>query len=236
MINELSVFFPCYNEEANIENTVTKAIPIIKNNASKWEVIIVNDGSKDGTGKIALKLKKKYPLNIKIITHPANRGYGAAFKSGLYASRYQWIAFTDADGQFDFDELVHFINKQKETKADLVIGYYIKRQVPFNRILGSTIWQIAVFLLYGLKVKDIDCGFKLISKKVVNTIPPLEAERGPFISSEFLIKAKNKGFKIVEIGVHHYERQGGKATGSNLNVVLAGLKDLLTLKSKLNHQ
>lgn len=234
MIQELSVFFPCYNEEANIEATINKAIPIIKKTAKDWEIVIVNDGSKDKTGLLAEKLVKKYGSNLKVINHPVNRGYGAAFKSGLYASRYKWIAFTDADGQFDFSEIDKLIQTQQKTQSDLVIGYYLKRQVPLVRILGSSVWQFAVWLLFGLKVRDIDCGFKLISKRIPDTIPKLEAERGPFINSEFLIKSKRFGFKIVEIGVHHYPRTAGKATGAALNVIIAGLKDLVTLKRKLD--
>ncbi len=234
IINQLSVFFPAYNEEANLENTVNKTIPILKDIAQKWEIIIINDGSKDNTEAKAKALIKKYPkYDIKLVNHHPNRGYGAAFKSGIYNAKYDWITFTDADGQFDFNDIKTLISTQNRTKADLVIGYYLGRKVPFYRIWGSKVWQLAVFILFGLKVRDIDCGFKLFKKEVVDTISKLEAERGPFISSEFLIKAKRKGFKIVEVGVHHFERQAGAATGSNLNVVIAGLKDLVRLRFKI---
>ncbi|MGB9911250.1 MAG: glycosyltransferase family 2 protein [Microgenomates group bacterium] len=232
-IKELSVFFPAYNEEANIKETVEKAIAVLNEVAEKWEIIVVDDGSKDKTGEIVKKLMKKEP-RIRMITHTPNRGYGAALKSGFYNSQYKWIAFTDADGQFDFSEITKFFEKQKETGADLVIGYYLKRAVPFYRIWGSKLWELAVFLLFGLKVKDIDCGFKLIKKEVIEKIPPLEVERGPFISSELLIKAKKEGFKIVQIGVHHYPRKAGKATGASLKVIWSGLKDLIRLKRKLS--
>ena len=231
-IPELSVFFPAYNEEANLQDTVEKAIHILSKIAEKYEVLIIDDGSTDKTGKIADTLAQKYPF-IRVIHHPVNRGYGAAFKSGLYNSCYQWLAFTDADGQFDFSEITDFIAKQKETEADLVIGYYLKRAVPPIRILGSKVWEFLVFLLFGLKVRDIDCGFKFINKKVAGRIKNLEAERGPFINSEFLIKAKKAGFKIVEIGVHHYPRQAGKATGASLKVILSGLTDLIRLRKKI---
>lgn len=231
---ELSVFFPCYNEEANIANTFNKALPIIKEVADKWEVIIVNDGSKDNTEKVVQEIANEYPKNVKVITHNPNRGYGGAFKSGLYGSKYQWIAFTDADGQFDFSEITNLITKQRETRSDLVIGYYLARQVSPMVILTSKIWELIVFALYGLRVTDIDCGFKLISKKVADTIPDLEAERGAFINSEFLIKAKKAGFKISEIGVHHYPRKEGKATGRQLKVILKSFSDLFKLWYKIN--
>jgi len=233
LIEELSVFFPCYNEEMNIELTVDKAVKVLEKTAKKWEIIIVDDGSKDKTGEVALKIQKKYP-NIKIVTHHPNRGYGAAFKSGLYNAKYQWIAFTDSDGQFDFSEIKNFISIQEKSKADIVIGYYIDRKVSKAVIISSKIWELIVFILFGLKVKDIDCGFKFINKKVVETIPKLEAERGAFISSEFLIKAKKAGFKIVEIGVHHYPRTEGQATGRQFKVILKSFSDLFRLWFKIN--
>lgn len=234
LIDELSVFFPCYNEEKNIANTVAKAVKVLENTAKKWEIIIVNDGSKDDTATVALKLKEKYYPNVKIVTHNPNRGYGAAFKSGLYNSKYKWIAFTDSDGQFDFSELKNFISKQKETNADLVIGYYLGRKVSPLVVLTSKIWELIVFILFGLHVTDIDCGFKFISQKVVKTIPKLEAERGAFISSEFLIKAKKAGFKICEIGVHHFPRTEGQATGRQIKVIIKSFSDLFSLWRKIN--
>lgn len=231
-IDKLSVFFPTYNEELNIENTVNKARKVLLKVAKTWEIIIVNDGSKDNTFEIAKRLNRE-DKRIKVISHNPNRGYGAAVRSGLYGAAYPWIAFTDADGQFDFSEIRNFIKKQKETKADIVIGYYKKRQVGKSVILTSKIWEWLVFILFGLKVTDIDCGFKFISKKAVESLDKLTSERGAFISSEFLIKAKNQGFRIVEIGVTHYPRAKGKATGRNLDVIRQSFVDLIKLRIKL---
>jgi len=232
-IPELSVFFPAYNEDLRVATTVKRALKIIPKVADKWEVLIINDGSTDNTGEIINQLAKKNK-NIRAIHHKKNLGYGAAFKSGLYGAKYDWIAFTDSDGQFDFGEIVNFIKKQKKTNADIVIGYYKKRQVSKTKIVTSKMWECLVFFLFGLKVRDIDCGFKFISKKVVDNIPLLESERGAFISSEFLIKAKKKGFKIVEIPVTHYPRAGGVGTGRDLKVIVNSFKDLFKLWFKLN--
>ncbi len=208
-MQELSVFFPAYNEEGNIGSVVVKAVKVLENlNLKKWEIIVVNDGSSDKTAEVVEKLSR-LDSRIKLINHEENRGYGAALKTGFYNSSYSWIAFTDSDGQFDFSEIMNFIEKQKETLADLVIGFYKKRQESKFKIITSKIWEFFVFILFGLSVKDIDCGFKLISKKVIDSIPKLESERGAFISSELLIKAKKKGFKIVEIPVSHFPRKKG---------------------------
>lgn len=232
-VEELSVFFPAYNEEANIAKTVTQATAVLKKITKQWEIIVVNDGSTDKTAQIVERLIKKEP-RIRMITYTPNRGYGAAFKTGLYNSRYDLIAFTDGDGQFDFSEITKFIKRQRESEADIVAGYYLKRAVPFYRILISKLaWELPVFLIYGLKMRDIDCGFKLVKKEVIDKIPRLEAERGPFISTEFLVKAKKLGFKIVEVGVRHHPRRAGKATGVSLKVALSGYTDLIRLYRKV---
>lgn len=232
LIRELSIFLPCYNEGENLEKTVKNVSENADRVADKWELLIINDGSKDDTLSVAEKLAGK-DKHLRVINHPVNRGYGAALKSGFYNAKYPWIAFIDSDGQFDFSEIDQFIDTREKTGADMVIGYYRKRQVTFVRKLNSFAWQAVVFPLFGLKVRDIDCGFKLISKKVIDTIPKLESERGAFISSELLIKAKKNRFKIVEIPVHHYPRREGEATGAKLNVIIKSFIDLFRLWKKL---
>jgi len=231
-LKELSLFLPAYNEEGNLRQTVEKSIPPLKAAAEKYEILIIDDGSKDKTGEIADDLAKKYKF-VHVIHHHPNRGYGGAMQSGWYNSRYEWIAFIDADGQFDFSEIANFIEKQRETGADLVIGYYLKRAVSRMTIFSSKVWEFLVWLFFGLKVTDIDCGFKLVHRRVIQTIPRLESERGPFITSELLIKAKKFGFKIAEVGVHHYPRQAGEATGRSLKVILSGFRDLFRLRCKI---
>jgi glycosyltransferase involved in cell wall biosynthesis len=233
IIDKLSVFLPIYNEEANVKSVVLATKKILQDVANEWELIIVDDGSTDGSAKLIKELTESDP-RIRVVTHKENEGYGATISSGLYESKYPWIAFTDSDGQFDFTEITHFLTKRQESGADLVIGYYKKRQVSTFKIITSKLWELTVFVLFGLKVRDIDCGFKLISKKVIDTIPVLESKRGAFISSELLIKAKRAGFKIVEIPVTHYPRLKGVGTGRNLNVIIKSFVDLLRLWKKLH--
>jgi len=232
LVKEISVFFPAYNVEAQIKDTVEKAYQIIPKIAQNYEIIVINDGSRDKTGQILQELSSKFE-KLRIITHAANRGYGAALKSGFYNAKYSWIAFTDGDGQFEISEITNFLKTQKETNADLVIGYYRKRQVSNFKIITSKMWELVVLVLFNLHVRDIDCGFKLISDKVIDSVDRLESERGAFISSELLIKAKKKGFKIIEIPVTHYPRIEGKGTGRNFNVIIKSFIDLFRLWWKL---
>lgn len=232
LIKELSVFLPCYNEAENLPKTVKNVTENADRVAERWELLLVNDGSKDNTLAIAEKLATK-DERIRVINHTVNRGYGAVLKSGFYNAKYPWITFIDADGQFDFSEIDTFIKTQETTGADLVIGFYRKRRVALMRKLNTFAWQVLVFLLFGLKIKDIDCGFKLISKNVIDKIPKLESERGAFISSEFLIKAGKHHFKIVEIPVHHYPRRQGVGTGANIDVIIRSFIDLFRLWKKL---
>lgn len=232
LIQEISVFLPTYNEESNIGPVIVKTTKVLKSVAEKWELLIINDGSTDSTRKIALTFSKS-DKNIRLIDNEKNRGYGAALASGFYNSSFSWIAFTDSDGQFDFTEIEKFIAKRRDTNADLVIGYYISRKVSFGKIITSRLWEALVYLLFGLTVHDIDCGFKLVSKKVLDKISKLESERGAFISSELLIKAKKAGFKIEEVPVTHYPRIKGAGTGRNIDVIIKSFTDLFKLWRKL---
>jgi glycosyltransferase involved in cell wall biosynthesis len=232
-IRELSVFLPTYNEEENIGEVVIKTSDFLKTTDLKWELLVIDDGSVDKTAEVVQKIALKDP-RIKLIKHPKNMGYGAALSSGFYKSKYNWISFIDSDGQFDFSEITNFIDKQKNSEASLVIGYYKKRRVSAVKIITSKLWELSVFLLFGLTVHDIDCGFKLISREVINKIPRLESQRGAFISSELLIKARKAGFKIVEVPVTHYPRMRGSGTGRRLNVIIKSFVDLLRLWKKLH--
>jgi len=228
LISEISASFPAYNEEKNVAKTIEKAIKVLEDIALRWEIIAVDDGSSDKTGKILAQLQKKHPGKIKVITHRPNRGYGGALKSCLYNCKYRWIVFTDADGQFDFSELYHFWDEAKRSQADLVIGYRLKREDPMARILIANLLKLWNFLFYRAWFKDADCGFKLIKKEVVDSIPSLQTESA-ITETEFLIRAKRKGFKIVELGVKHYPREEGQQTGGNPKVIWKAAKESFLL-------
>lgn len=228
-IQEISLFLPAYNEAENIAKTIADADRVLKKHARKYEILVIDDGSKDKTGSIVKALAKKNK-NIRLITHKPNRGYGGAFKSGLYGSRYQLVSFIDSDGQFDYSELVKFIPLIKDN--DLVIGYRIKRQDNFLRTTNATLWKLWVWLLFGLWVKDIDCAFKVIKKPVIDSID-LTTESA-LTSAEFLIRTRQAGFKLAQVGVHHYPRTAGEQTGANPKVIIKAFKQSLQLWYLMN--
>jgi len=229
-IEALSVFLPAYNEEKNIGQTVNKTINVLKKIAQKWEVLVINDGSKDQTAAIVEKISRKEP-RVRLINHPQNRGYGGALKTGFSNSSYPWVAFTDADGQFDFAEIEKFL--PKTTSADLILGYRLKRADATSRKLYTFGWKFVARLLLGLKVRDYSCGFKLIKKSVFEAVSPLETEE-KVTQIEFLVKAHKKGFRFAEVGVHHFPRRFGAQTGADLKVVVKSILDLFDLWKKLN--
>ncbi len=233
MTKFLSVFFPCFNEEGSIEQTVSKAIKVLERLSLNYEIIIVDDGSKDKTGQIADELAKDN-LKIKVIHHPKNLGYGEALKSGFYNAKYDVVVYTDGDGQFDFSQVTSFLEKIEDN--DLIMGYRIKRQDPFFRILFAKGWALSLFAFFRLTLKDVDCGFKMVRKKVLEKIPHLESQRGAMINAELAIKTKKMGFKVAQVGVNHYPRLSGKPTGANFKVVLKSFIDLIRLWWKIKEE
>jgi len=230
----LSVFFPLVNEEGNVENTTRKALQVLNQlKLEDFEIILVNDGSTDGTAKIIDRLSKEN-LKVRGIHHPKNLGYGEALKSGFYNAKFDYIVYTDGDGQFDFKEVTKFLESIKTN--DLLIGYRIKRQDPLFRILFKKGWSLSLFTMFGLTLKDVDCGFKMIKREVLEKIPHLESARGAMINAELAIKAKKYGFKVGQVGVNHYPRLSGKPTGASLNVVTRSFLDLFKLWWKLKDQ
>lgn len=227
-LTSLSVFFPAYNEQDNIARSVNDALRILPEFAEKFEIIVVNDGSKDNTAEILRDLAVKNPL-VKVVTHEKNRGYGGALKSGFAAARFDYVFFTDGDGQFDLRELDKLVELIQDT--DIATGIRVNRRDPVHRRVNAGAYNVLVRILFGLKVKDIDCAFKLIRKEVLQAIE-LKTD-SQFISAEFLIRAKARGFRIRQTPVTHLPRQQGTPTGNNPKVVLKVFCELFRLWKEL---
>jgi glycosyltransferase involved in cell wall biosynthesis len=232
-LSSLSVFFPFWNEEANIESVVNEAIPIIKSYADTWEIIMIDDGSSDKTMQIAQRLAKNN-TNLRAIGHTPNRGYGAALKEGFANAKYDYIFFTDGDKQFDLSEIAEFVRHIRS--YDMVIGFRKKRRDKklFKRLLLMYMLKVWDLVLFRFYFKDIDCAFKMFKKESLEKILPFRSE-GALISTEILAKAKRKGLKIKEVGVTHYPRERGHQTGANLPVIMRAVLESLILWYDLHY-
>lgn len=229
-LSSLSVFFPFWNEEKNIERVVTSAIPVAKKVAKEWEILIIDDGSTDKTLSIAKELAKK-DKHIHVVAHTQNRGYGAALKSGLEKARYEYVVFTDGDNQFDFSEVSKFI--EKIDTADMVIGNRVQRlDHPFRHLLMNML-KVWDFVFFGFYFKDIDCGFKMFTKSAIKKILPLSSE-GAMITTEILAKAIRAHVVIAQVDVNHYPRKAGNQSGGNVRVIMRAVWESIDLWRQLH--
>ncbi|MDP8247080.1 MAG: glycosyltransferase family 2 protein [Candidatus Tritonobacter lacicola] len=226
--HNISLFYPMHNEEGNIKEAVRAALEVLPAVAENYEVIVVDDGSKDGTGKIADELASK-DEHVRAVHHPVNRGYGGALKTGFKEARYELVFFADGDNQFDLGEMSKLLERIDD--CDMVIGRRVDRKDPFHRKLNAHAWNMLVRILFGLKVKDIDCAFKLIRRRVLEGIE-LEAT-GALISTELLVKAHKAGFKMEQVPVHHRERLSGEQSGADIRVIARAFKELFKMYCSL---
>jgi glycosyltransferase involved in cell wall biosynthesis len=227
-ITSLSVFLPCYNEQDNIERVVKSALDVLTALKIDFEIIIVNDGSKDKTGEIADRIAAENK-HIKVVHHRTNRGYGAALQSGFKAASKEFVFYTDGDGQFDIEELPLLFKYAPD--YDIVTGYRINRQDNLIRKINAFCWTTMVNLLFGMKIKDIDCAFKFYKRSIFDDIKIKST--GALINTEIFARAKRKGYKIFQFGVHHYPRTAGKQTGAKLKVILRAFKELFVLYKQI---
>lgn len=223
----LTVILPAYNEEALIANTISTAMSTLSTWMQNFEVIVVNDGSKDRTGEIVAHLAA-YDRRVRLINHPVNKGYGAALVTGFESASKELTFFMDSDGQFDIRDLVRFFPLIEEYGA--VLGYRIARQDTWMRKLNAWGWKKLVSFIFGVQVRDIDCAFKLFRTEFFHT-HRLET-RGAMINTEILYKLARAGYTYTELGVQHLPRQAGKATGAKLTVILRALYELFTYAEK----
>ncbi len=223
----LSVILPAYNEEALIANTISTVMSVLTTWMQDFEVIVVNDGSKDRTGEIVAGLSA-YDRRIRLIDHPVNRGYGAALVTGFEAVTKELAFFMDSDGQFDISDLARFFPLIEEYGA--VLGYRIDRQDTWMRKLNALGWKQLVRFIFGVHARDIDCAFKLFRAEFFRT-HRLET-RGAMINAEILYKLSRAGYTYTEVGVQHLPRRAGKATGAKLTVILRALREMVLFAEK----
>lgn len=225
----VSIVMPAYNEEDIIEAVARTCAGYLERVCPDYEVVIVNDGSKDRTAEILDRLHDENP-RIKPV-HQQNKGYGGALQAGFANATKAYVFFMDSDNQFDIKELDRLIPHLG--RVDVVLGYREQRQDHLGRKFNALGWKCLVNVLFGLGVRDIDCAFKIFEReKLLMALPESE---GAMINTEMLVKLKRRHIAWVEVPVTHYPRVGGKATGANLQVILKAFRELLKLHRKLRN-
>jgi glycosyltransferase involved in cell wall biosynthesis len=227
---ELSYFFPAHNEEANLRGLVAEALETLPSLAERFEILIVDDGSKDATPSIADELAVAHP-EVRALHHVVNQGYGAALRTGFAGARYDHLAFTDGDRQFKVADLGRLIDRITAGNADAVVGYRIKRADPFVRTAYARAYRLANRIFFGLQVRDVDCACKLFTRRSLEGVNVESG--GAFFSAELLIKLRARGRRIDEVGVPHYPRTAGSPTGAKPQVVFRAVRDFWALRLRL---
>jgi glycosyltransferase involved in cell wall biosynthesis len=229
---QLSYFFPAHDEEPNLELLVEEALGVLPALAERFEIVIVNDGSRDATGQIADRLAAAHPDIVRAVHHPTNLGYGAALRSGFTAARFGHVAFTDGDRQFKVADLRRLAARAAEPdRPDVVVGFRIKRMDPFIRTAYARSYRLANRIFFGLQLTDVDCACKLFRREALEGIR-VESD-GAFFSAELLIKLRARRRTVAEVGVPHYPRTAGSATGAKPQVVLRAVRDFWRLRLRL---
>lgn len=228
-VARLSYFFPAHNEEANIEGLVEEALATLPSLAETFEIIAVNDGSRDGTAALADALAVRHPGVVRAVHHPTNLGYGAALRSGFGAARYDLIVFTDGDRQFKIADLGRLIERYEgPDRPDVVIGFRIQRADRPLRVLYARMYRLANRIFFGSGVTDVDCACKLFRRDALEGLA-VESD-GAFFSAELINKLRAAGRSVVEVGVPHYPRTAGSPTGAKPSVILRAVRDFWRLR------
>ncbi len=227
---KLSLVLPNHNEAGNIEAVVGRCLTVLPQVVPCFEVIVVDDGSVDGTGAIADELATKHQC-VKVVHHLENQGYGAALRSGFDVSDGDIVMFMDSDRQFDISDisaLLPFVDHY-----DIVAGYRIKRRDPTYRKVYAWLFELTVWILFGFKVRDIDCAFKIYDGELVRSLNL--SMPGALINTEMLALAKRQHASIVQVGVHHYSRSAGEQSGGSPRVVFRAMGETIRLWWRLRN-
>ena len=226
MKESISAFFPAYNDAATIGALVEKAFRVLESAGVDFEVIVIDDGSVDRTPQVLAQLQSRYGETFRVVTHPANRGYGAALRSGFAASTKDLIFYTDGDGQYDPEELVLLLELMAP-HIGLVNGHKIARHDPWYRIWVGKIYNAVVRRVFHIRVRDVDCDFRLIRRDLLTQLQ-LRSDSGS-ICVEMLKGLQELGCAVAEVPVHHYARVAGRSQFFRWGSVKRTLQQLAAL-------
>ncbi|MBY0508102.1 MAG: glycosyltransferase family 2 protein [Bryobacteraceae bacterium] len=222
----LSAFFPAYNDAPSLPELMGRTFAVLPGLFDDFEVIVVNDGSQDATGEVLSSLAQEYGPRLRIVTHPENRGYGGALKTGFESATKEYVFYTDGDGQYDVREIAK-LWALMQPGIGLVNGYKLERNDPWHRIFIGKAYNNFARLLFGIRIRDIDCDFRLMRRDLVQQIQ-LRSTSGT-ICVELVKKLELTGCGVAEVGVHHYPRLHGKSQFFRLKSLATTLLQLIRL-------
>ena len=212
-LSSISAFFPCYNDAGTIPTMIIRALQTLPRVADDYEVIVINDGSRDDSAVVLDEMARLYSQHLRVIHRDQPSGYGGVLRGGFAAARYEWIFYTDGDAQYDARE-IRLLADQVTDQVDMVNGYKIKRHDPWHRVIIGLAYQYFVKLAFGLVIRDVDCDFRLMRRSIFDQVT-LESATGT-ITFEMVKKIQDAGYRIVEVPVHHWYRQYGTSQFFNL--------------------
>lgn len=226
----LSVFFPAYNDAPSLPQLIANTFAVLREHVEDYEVIVVNDGSHDSTAKVLEDLRQQFAPHLRVVTHPENRGYGGALRSGFGAASKEWVFYTDGDGQYDVRELPALL-ALAGPDTGLVNGYKLERHDPQHRIWIGNVYNFCARLLFRIRIRDIDCDYRLIRRSVLDRVK-LTSTSGT-ICVELVRKLETSGCQTREVGVHHYERLHGRSQFFRVRSLAKTFLQLLRLYVRL---
>jgi glycosyltransferase involved in cell wall biosynthesis len=226
----LSIFFPAYNDALSLPGLVRKTFAVLEQCVEDYEVIVVNDGSQDNTGEVLEELRKEFAPRMRVVTHPQNRGYGGALRTGFASATRDFVFYTDGDSQYDVAELPLLLALVSDTTG-LVNGYKLERHDPAHRIWIGTIYNLSARLMFRIRIRDIDCDYRLIRRSLLESIH-LTCTSGT-ICVELVRKLELSGCEVKEVGVHHYPRLYGRSQFFRMRSLATTFVQLLRLWIRL---
>ena len=225
----ISVFFPAFNDAESLRVLIPRTLQTLKTLAEDFEIIVVDDGSTDHTAEVLRTLQHEIAC-LRVISHPRNMGYGVALQSGFRSATKDLVFYTDGDGQYDVAELRALL-AELSLGRDFVNGYKIRRADSIGRALIGSAYRILVKTLFRLRIRDVDCDFRLLRRKVIESVP-LTCRSGA-VCVELMAQVERGGFQVAEVPVHHYPRLSGRSQFFRLGQVARMLVDIFRLWTRL---
>ena len=228
-VKSISLMFPLYKDKSTVELMIAKSLNVLKKLKKKYDIIIIDDGCPQESGKLAKKIARRF-TNVKVFFHKKNFGYGAALKTGLKKCKNDWIFMIDGDAEYDVDDLFRLLRASED--HDLVITYRYKKKYTTYRIIISWIYNAILRLLFKIKFRDISTGSRLVSKKLIKNVKL--KSNSPFVGAELAIKSEFLGYKVSEIGIHTFPRTFSTGSSVTIKNILLTLKDMVLLFIRIN--